>query len=386
MTPREGILFVEKTKDAPAREFPGVLFGAILTADQISKQMEARRKGEGIDRAFGEVVFNTAMSGYEEILTDPSYLGQMICMTYPHIGNTGITIEDHESSKSWCAGLIVREVCGEASNWRSQGELYAYLEKQGVPGISGIDTRALTRHLRDKGAIRGLILPASERNRAEELLAKLPSFEGRDMIKEVTTPKVYTLGPKKPKHRIVAIDYGIKKNMLRSLESLGCEVQVFPADATAQEILAVKPGGVFLSNGPGDPSAVPYAVKTVKDLLGKVPVFGVCMGHQILAQALGAKTYKLKFGHHGANQPVFDKKTGRVEITSQNHGYAVDEKTLPKNAQVTHVNLNDQTIEGIEVPSLKAFSVQHHPEACPGPHDSIDLFERFIQSIQTLGH
>jgi carbamoyl-phosphate synthase small subunit len=315
----------------------------------------------------------------------------MVCMTTPHIGNTGVNNEDPESPQPWCAGFIIHEGCDSPSNWRAEGGLEEYLTKHGIPGLYGVDTRALTRHLRSRGVVRGVILPASERAQAAALLKELPPFEGRDMIGEVSTRKPYAWkdngapAPAKPvdkKYKVVAMDFGVKWNLLRSLSSLGCEVEVVPASTSAQEILARKPDGVFLSNGPGDPAAAPYAAKAVRDMVGKVPIFGVCMGHQILSLAMGAKTYKLKFGHRGGNQPVIDKNTQRVEISSHNHGYAVDGSSLPPELEVTHVNLNDRTIEGVQVKGQNAFSVQYHPEACPGPHDSIALFERFVENMK----
>ena len=375
----KGILILED-----GAEFEGFLFGAPVTAESI--QAACTDKAARVrDRGYGEVVFNTSMTGYQEILTDPSYYGQMVCMTVPHIGNTGVNEEDPESAHPWCGGFIVHEACDEPSNWRSNGGLDAYLKKHGVPGIHGIDTRALTRHLRSKGVVRGLILPLEQKSRAPELLRTLPSFEGRDLIGEVTTREPYRWNKsgEKAKYKVVAMDFGVKWNLLKSLEHLGCEIDVVPANTTAQEILARKPDGIFLSNGPGDPSAAPYAAQTVSQLVGKVPLFGVCMGHQMLALAMGAKTYKLKFGHRGGNQPVQDQHTGCVEISSHNHGYSVDANTLPSNVEVTHWNLNDKTVEGIAVKNSKAFSVQYHPEACPGPHDSIKLFERFVASMQS---
>lgn len=380
MQQQAGILILEDGK-----EFPGFLFGAPVSAESILQKAATQKIDR--DRGYGEVVFNTSLTGYQEILTDPSYYGQMVCMTNPHIGNTGVNFEDPESERPWCAGFIVHESCDTPSNWRAQGGLDEYLKKNGIPGIMGIDTRALTRHLRSTGVVRGVMLPTSEAGRAKELLDKLPKFEGRDLIGEVTTREKYhwNKSANGAKYKVVAMDFGLKWNLLRSLEHFGCDIDVVPASATAQEILALKPDGIFLSNGPGDPSAAPYAAKTVASLVGKVPIFGVCMGHQILALAMGAKTYKLKFGHRGGNQPVLDKDCGRVEISSHNHGYAVDGNSLPKDVQVTHVNLNDKTVEGMAIPKAKAFSVQYHPEACPGPHDSVALFERFVRLMETNG-
>ncbi len=371
MTP--GVLILED-----GSEFLGTLFGAPISA--AAMRQAASKK----DFGYGEVVFNTSMTGYQEILTDPSYYGQIICMTTPHIGNTGINTEDEESAKLWCSGLIVHHSCDEPSNWRMEESLDSYLRARQVPGLSGVDTRALTLHLRSKGVTRGIILPLSERNEAKSLLSTLPPFNGRDLIGEVSTREAYPWKKTKNSqtYRVVVMDFGVKWNLLRSLEQLGCEIEVVPAKTMAQDILARKPDGVFLSNGPGDPTAAPYAANTVRELLGKVPIFGVCMGHQILALALGAKTFKLKFGHRGGNQPVLDKTTGRVEISSHNHGYAVDGASLPSFVDVTHINLNDKTVEGICVKNANAFSVQYHPEACPGPHDSMELFEQFIQNIK----
>ncbi len=387
---KKGILVLED-----GQEFEGILFGAPVSAETILKA--SKTTGLAKDRGYGEVVFNTSMTGYQEILTDPSYYGQMVCMTTPHIGNTGVNADDPESLHPWCAGFIVHEMSEAPSNWRSSGTLDAYLEEYGIPGIHSIDTRALTRHLRAQGVVRGVILPLEDRTRAKTLLGSLPRFEGRDLIGEVTTKKSYRWNSsgkpsarapempgvaRKKRFNVVAMDFGVKWNLLNSLEHFGCDIEVMPAHATAEEILAKKPDGIFLSNGPGDPAAAPYAAKTVRELVGKVPLFGVCMGHQILALALGARTYKLKFGHRGGNQPVMDRTTNHVEISSHNHGYSVDGSSLPKEVEVTHVNLNDKTVEGLAVPSMKAFSVQYHPEACPGPHDSVELFERFVRMME----
>lgn len=380
----EGVLVLEDAKHPDGIEFRGTLFGAPLGSGA------GEPAGNTKDRGYGEVVFNTSMTGYQEILTDPSYYGQIVCMTTPHIGNTGVNFEDPESSQPWCAGFVVHEFSESPSNWRSKGNLADYLEANGIPGLYGVDTRALTRQLRTTGVVRGILLPMAERGRARELFAKLPPFEGRDLISEVTTKKPYLFEPtaadksKAPAQRfkVVTMDFGVKLNLLRSLHHYGCDIEVVPASATSEEILAKKPDGIFLSNGPGDPAAAPYAAKAVRQLVGKVPLFGVCMGHQILALAIGAKTYKLKFGHRGGNQPVIDHDTKRVEISSHNHGYAVSAESLPAEAEVTHLNLNDKTVEGLRVKGADAFSVQYHPEACPGPHDSMILFERFIKSMQ----
>lgn len=354
------------------KTFTGILFGAETSSADFSQQ--SSRQVE--DKGCGEVVFNTSMTGYQEILTDPSYYGEIVTFTSSHIGNTGINFEDEESSQLWCAGLITRSSDGITSNWRSKKTLDSYLKEASIPGLMDVDTRAITRYIREKGALRGVITPIEEK----VPLDHLPVFEGRDLIQKVSTPHPYDYpAPEELRYRIVAIDYGIKANLLRSLRNLGCQITVVPAHTSAQEILDRHPEGVFLSNGPGDPSAAPYAVETVRKLIGKLPLFGVCMGHQILSQAFGAKTYKLKFGHRGGNQPVQDLTTQKVEISSHNHGYAVDPSSLPPSVRVSHVNLNDRCVEGIE--SDEAFSVQYHPEACPGPHDSMLLLSRFIDRI-----
>jgi carbamoyl-phosphate synthase small subunit len=379
-------------------EFPGFLFGAEVTAETIRERQRNSSATRIKDRGYGEVVFNTSLTGYQEILTDPSYYGQIVCMTTPHIGNTGVNTEDPESAHPWCAGFVVYDSSEFASNWRSENPLEKYLKENEIPGIFGVDTRALTRHLRTTGVIRGVILPANERYLAPGLLAELPRFEGRDLIGEVSTPEPYLwknfsrkagafeeLQPAVAKYKVVAMDFGLKWNLLRGLEHFGCDVEVVPASMSAEDIMKKRPDGVFLSNGPGDPSAAPYAAETIRKLVGKTPIFGVCMGHQLLALAMGGKTYKLKFGHRGGNQPVIDKDTGKVEISSHNHGYSVEIASLPSNVEVTHTNLNDKTCEGLRVTNLgdaQAFSVQYHPEACPGPHDSVILFERFVKIME----
>jgi carbamoyl-phosphate synthase small subunit len=353
-----------------------------------------------IGESGGEVVFNTGMTGYQEVLTDPSYKGQMVTMTYPEIGNTGINPEDVESSRPWVEGFIVREVWRLPSNWRHVESLDGYLRRYHICGITGVDTRALTRRLRDGGSQMGVISSVEyEENRLVKKARDLPPIVGRDLVREVTSTretrwesgdwdiaKGYLPASEYRNRfgripRVVAIDYGIKQNILRMLVSHGMEVTVVPSETTASAILAKRPDGVFLSNGPGDPEGVPYAIRTVGELLGKVPVFGICLGHQIMGLALGGKTFKLKFGHHGCNQPVMDLSTGKVEITSQNHNFSVDETSLGDRARVTHVNLNDRTVEGLSVPSLRCFSVQYHPEASPGPHDSRYLFPRFYRLL-----
>ncbi len=345
----------------------------------------------------GEVVFNTSMTGYQEILTDPSYHEQIITMTYPLIGNYGTNADDWESRKVFASGFIVKENCNYPSNWRSSDSLDAYLKTNDVVGIEGIDTRQLVRHIRIQGAMRGII--SSAETSIKKLKAKLeeyPGLVGRDIVKNVTVSKPYewkegvfdcltnTHDTPKAKYKVVAIDYGMKRNILRLLVSHGCEVVAVPGKATAEEIMAYKPDGVFLSNGPGDPAAVTYAAETVKALLGQVPIFGICLGHQILGLALGGTTYKLKFGHRGANHPVKNLKTGKIEITSQNHGFCVDLDSFKgKDVEMTHLNLNDNTCEGIRSTKLKAFAVQYHPEASPGPHDARYLFDDFIKLMES---
>ena len=341
----------------------------------------------------GEVVFNTSMTGYQEILTDPSYNEQIITMTYPLIGNYGTNKADWESRKSFVRGFIVKENCDYPSNWRNTQTLSGYLKANNIVGLEGIDTRALVRHIRIAGAMRGIISSAEFGIISlKKKLQKYPGLVGRDIVKNVTVKKPYNwdkgvidvlkdeeIKPPK-KYKVVAFDFGMKLNILRLLRSHGCDVYVVPADTSAKEVLARKPDGVFFSNGPGDPAPVSYAVETVRKLLGKVPIFGICLGHQILALALGAKTYKLKFGHRGANHPVKNIKTKKIEITSQNHGFCVDMDSLDeKSVELTHLNLNDNTVEGIRCKDKPAFSVQYHPEASPGPHDSNYLFDDFIK-------
>ncbi len=374
-TSKEAILAL-----ADGRTFHGRAFGAI---------------GETV----GEVVFNTAMTGYQEILTDPSYKGQIVCMTYPEIGNVGINADDEESARIYVEGFIVREYVSQPSNWRSEMALGDYLERAGVVGIEGIDTRALVRHIRTTGAQEAVI--SSINFNVGQVVAKAkasPGLIGRDLVKEVTSATAYDWeiadwdlehGYRHPSKDqlcdaplIVAIDYGIKRNILRRLVASGFRVKVMPAFANADQILALNPDGIFLSNGPADPAAVPYASDTVRGLLGKKPIFGICLGHQILGLALGGRTYKLGFGHHGANHPVMDLRTRRVEITSQNHGFAIDAESLAGKADLSHLNLNDKTVEGLRGIRVPFFSVQYHPEASPGPHDSNYLFNRFRRLVQ----
>jgi len=337
--------------------------------------------------AWGEAVFNTSLTGYQEILTDPSYHRQLVCMTASHIGNTGINREDEESPSPRVAGLVLRADPGTHSNWRSEESLDSYLERHSIPGIHGVDTRALTRILRARGTPRALLLRESDIHRTPALFRTTPAVGDMDLILEVTTRSQYrvpALGAKR--HRIAALDFGVKRTLLQELAAQGCEIQVYPAETSSAVILATKPDGLFLSNGPGDPKLATYAVKTVQELLGKLPIFGVCMGHQVLGLALGGETYKLKFGHRGGNQPVKDVKSGRLEISSHNHGYAVRPESLKGRAQATHINLNDGCLEGLascpapgEAP---AFSVQYHPEAAPGPHDSKGLFSEFVRQME----
>jgi len=346
--------------------------------------------------AQGEVVFNTAMTGYQEILTDPSYRGQIVCMTYPLIGNYGINAEDMESRRPWVNGFIVKEACPFPSNWRGRMRLEDYMGEQGLVGIQGIDTRALTRCLRDHGAQDGIISTVElDAERLVERARALPGLVGRDLVSEVTVDRPYGwsegrwdpargyLPPPAARWRVVAYDSGIKQNILRQLASLGCAVEVLPAWTPAAAVLEKEPDGVFLANGPGDPEGVPYLVESVRELIGRVPIFGICLGNQILGLAFGGATYKLKFGHHGANHPVRDLLSGRVEITAQNHGFAVDpESVAPFGLEETHVNLNDRTSEGMRHRELPIFSVQYHPEASPGPHDAHYLFHRFVEMME----
>jgi carbamoyl-phosphate synthase small subunit len=377
---------------ADGRHYEGTSFGA---------------EGEVI----GEVVFNTSMTGYQEILTDPSYEGQLVAMTYPQIGNVGVNPEDVEARQPFVKGFIVKEYTPQPSNWRATQPLHEYMRRHGIVGIQGIDTRSLVRHLRDRGSQEAII--STLRSDTEALIAKAkasPGLIGRDLVREVTCAEAYDWnegtwnlgagyktgsgtaeaakaqrkGARRGGHPVffvVAYDYGIKFNILRNLTEMRCRVKVVPAATPAAEVLALNPDGIFLSNGPGDPDAVPYAKENVRKLIGKKPIFGICLGHQIMGLALGGKTYKLKFGHHGGNQPVMDLTTRKVEITAQNHGFAVDADSLKGAVEVTHLNLNDNTVEGLAHRELPIFSVQYHPESSPGPHDANYLFRRFTDMM-----
>ena len=365
---------------------------ALLVLEDGSVYQGSAFAGKG--EALGEVVFNTGMTGYQEILTDPSYTEQIVTMTYPLIGNYGTNEEDMESDGVHPEALIVKEYQASPSNWRSSKSLKDFLEDYGRLGVEGIDTRALTRRIRLAGAMRG-ILSTETRDSALllERVKRYPGLVGRDLVQSVTcrTPYLWRNGARQPAKgkrplpeelRVVVLDCGVKYNILRHLEKRGCEVMVLPATSTAEEISSLKPDGVLLSNGPGDPAALPYIVDAVRRLLGQFPIFGICLGHQILGQALGGKTAKLKFGHHGVNQPVKNRKTGRIEITSQNHGFVVLPESLPDSQEKTHDNLNDNTSEGLQTTALRAFSVQYHPEAAPGPNDANCLFDNFIRLIR----
>jgi carbamoyl-phosphate synthase small subunit len=383
-----------------------------------------RGRGYGASgERFGEVVFNTSISGYQEILTDPSYTGQIVILTYPHIGNYGTNLLDSESAKPYAEGLVVRELTALASNWRSEDEVSDFLAGFGVPAISDIDTRALVRHLRKYGAMRGVLSTVDDDEVSLVAKAKAsPSMVGLDLASRVTTPVRYEwhdgthdifhveagfspasghlhkepgfspaaahapqpdASPPPPRYHVVAYDYGIKRNILRRLVDVGCRVTVVPAMTSAADCMALKPNGVFLSNGPGDPEPVTYAAQAVRAMVGRVPIFGICLGHQIVGLALGGRTYKLKFGHHGGNHPVMNLETQKVEITAQNHGFAVDPDSLnSSDVALTHRNLNDDTLEGLRHRSLPLFSVQYHPEASPGPHDSAYLFDGFVKMME----
>ncbi|MFZ0635162.1 MAG: glutamine-hydrolyzing carbamoyl-phosphate synthase small subunit [Candidatus Acidiferrales bacterium] len=359
-------------------------------------------------RRGGEVVFNTSLTGYQEVFTDPSYSGQAVCLTYPHIGNVGANPDDEESAKPFIEALIVRDFSALASNWRAEETAHQYLSRHGVPVIWDLDTRALVRHLRQVGALRGVI--ATDGSPAEQLIAEaraLPTMAGQELAGRVTCAESYdwkrgsiqfaaenvrpagyggvnhkAASETTPRHRVVAYDFGIKQNILRLLVDHGCDVTVVPARTSAGDVLALKPSGVFLSNGPGDPEPIDYAVANIRKLIGRVPIFGICLGHQLCGLALGGKTFKLKFGHHGSNHPVKNLLTQKVEITAQNHGFCIDPDSLPSSdVEITHVNLNDHTNEGMRHRSLPLFSVQYHPEASPGPHDARYLFDEFTRTM-----
>ena len=346
-------------------------------------------KSIGVDsHSVGEVVFNTAMTGYQEIITDPSYHKQIVTLTYPHIGNTGTNDEDNESSNSFCSGLVIRESSPISSNWRNKDSLEEFLKKNNVVGISGIDTRKLTNHLRTFGSMNACLSANGMSN--DEALTKAKSFSGlagMDLAKEVTTQTPYEFKPKTQsihnQYHVVAMDFGVKTNILNLLSDRGCKITVVPAQSSFDEVMSYDPDGVFLSNGPGDPEPCDYAIACIKEMLRlNIPIFGICLGHQLLALASGAKTEKMKFGHHGANHPVIDTKSGVVYITSQNHGFTVNENTVPDQVTITHKSLFDQSIQGIELKDKNAFSFQGHPEASPGPHDIQLLFDQFIRNIE----
>ena len=366
---------------ADGRVFKGTAFGT---------------EGESV----GEVVFNTVMTGYQEVLTDPSYCGQIVTMTYPLIGSYGINHDDNEAHHPVLAGFVVKEYINHPSNWRSTQSLGSYLKEQGIIGISGIDTRALTKHIRDAGAQMGIISTSDlDEKRLIQKAREAPGLIGRDLVREVSCQKPdewkegtckiqsgMTGEPRKtlnaPRPKVIVYDYGAKNNILRCLVDMGCQVYRVPAQTPAREVLEMQPHGILLSNGPGDPEAVIYAIEIVRELIGQKPIFGVCLGHQILGLALGGKTYKLKFGHHGGNQPVMDLKTKKVEITAQNHGFALDIDSIGNEVELTHINLNDRTVEGMRHKRLPIFSVQYHPEASPGPHDAGYLFNRFLKMMK----
>jgi carbamoyl-phosphate synthase small subunit len=385
--------------------------GRAILALEDGRVFKGRAAGARTRRG-GEVVFNTSITGYQEVFTDPSYSGQIVCLTYPHVGNVGTNLDDEESAKPYIEGLITREFSALASNWRSSETAQAYLERYGVPVIWDVDTRALVRHLRDVGALRGVV--ATDGTVEEKLIAEaraLPTMAGLELASRVTSKKQYewsrgsidldtaqtpkagapAVGKSKVtaalgagrRFKVVAYDFGIKQNILRLLVDYGCDVTVVPAQTSAEDVLALKPNGVFLSNGPGDPEPIGYAVANIRKMLGRVPIFGICLGHQLCGLALGGRTFKLKFGHHGSNHPVQNLRTKKVEITSQNHGFCVDPDSLPASeVEITHVNLNDHTNEGMRHRSLPLFSVQYHPEASPGPHDARYLFDDFISLMR----
>ena len=334
---------------------------------------------------YGEMVFNTSMTGYQEILTDPSYAGQIVCMTYPLIGNYGTNEEDVESRRPWVEGFVVKEASRIASNWRATETLDSYLKRHKIVGIEHLDTRALVRHIRDKGAMRAVISTTDlDENSLLEKVNQSPEMQNRELASAVTIEKNYDYpADTEAKFHIVAYDFGVKTNSLREFAKFGCRVTVVTAETSAEDVLAMKPDGIFLSNGPGDPASMKSVVAEIQKLTSShVPMFGICLGHQILGQVFGGKTYKLKFGHRGGNQPIKNLETGKVEITAHNHGFAVEAKSLPADVEVTHVNLNDNTVAGLKHKKLPVFSVQYHPESAPGPHDSEYLFENFIELME----
>ena len=360
-------------------------------ADKASLILEDGAVFEGkafgaVTDAIGEVVFNTSMTGYQEILTDPSYAGQIVVPTYPLIGNYGINEDDSESRRVQVKGFVVREHCDLPSHWQSRGTLHEFLESQGIPGVSGVDTRAITRRLRSRGVMMGAIATEEMADEALERLKRGPAYGDLDYVSKVTTRQAYSWNDETPAHDsklgIVVVDLGLKYNILRILESKGCRVKAIPSWATAEAVLANDPDGVLLSPGPGDPAMLDYAVDMARALIGVVPVMGICLGHQVLGRALGASTYKLKFGHRGGNHPVRDLDTGRVHITAQNHGYSVDADSMPSNTVVTHINLNDETVEGFRHTEAPVLAIQYHSEGSPGPQDNVALFDRFLDMVR----